>query len=208
MPSLVIIGFPVSTYVRAVRMLCEEKGVPYVLDPAEPHSRAANALHPYGKVPGMRHGRTELFESKAIATYIDRRFPGRRLLPEEALRAAEAEKWIAFTNQHVYPVMIQGYVIPCMDAGPRGPEARQVAAVLPDIEKQARILDRALAATGYLAGRGLTFADLNLVPIVNYVRMFEEGKAVVGKARNVGAWLERVMRRRSWIRTEPPAAEG
>jgi len=205
MPSLVIIGFPVSTYVRAVRMLCEEKGVPYVLDPAEPHSRAVNALHPHGKVPCMRHGRTELFESKAIATYIDRRFPGRKLLPEDALRGAEAEKWIAFTNLHVYPTMIGSYVIPCMDAGPKGPDESLIAAVLPDMEKQARILDRALAGTGYLAGRGLTFADLNLAPIINYVRMFDEGRAVVAKARNIGNWLERVTRRRSWLRTEPPA---
>jgi glutathione S-transferase len=206
MPSLVIIGFPVSTYVRAVRMLCEEKGVPYLLDPAEPHSRAVNALHPYGKVPGMRHGRTELFESKAIATYIDRRFPGRKLLPEDALRAAEAEKWIAFTNHHVYPTMIHGYVIPCMDAGSSRPDARQVAAAMPDIEKQTRILDRALGATGYLAGRGLTFADLNLAPIVNYTRMFEDGKSMIARARNVGAWLERITRRRSWLKTEPPEA--
>ena len=29
MPAVEIIGFPQSTYVRVVRMVCEEKGIPY-----------------------------------------------------------------------------------------------------------------------------------------------------------------------------------
>jgi len=206
MPSLVIVGFPISTYVRTTRMACEEKGVPYILDPAEPHSKTANALHPYGKVPGMRHGKTALFESKAIATYIDRKFPGRRLFPEDALRAAEVEKWVSFTNLHVYPTMIGDYVIPLMTAG-KSKGGAEIEAVVPEIEKQSKILDKALASTGYLAGRGLTFADLNLLPIINYVRMFEEGKGIVGRAKNLSQWFEKNVKRRSWLRTEPePAA--
>lgn len=38
MTDLTIIGVPFSNYVRSVRMLCEEKGVPYALEPAAPHS--------------------------------------------------------------------------------------------------------------------------------------------------------------------------
>ncbi len=204
MPSLVIVGFPISTYVRATRMACEEKGVPYTLDPAVPHSKAVNALHPYGKVPGMRHGKTTLFESKAIATYIDRKFPGRKLFPDDALRAAEVEKWIAFTNLHVYPTMIRDYVIPCMDKGEKGLDRNKLETVVPDMEKQVRILDKAVAPTGYLAGRGLTFADLNLLPIVNYARMFEEGKAIIGRAKNLTQWFEKNIKRKSWLKTEPP----
>jgi glutathione S-transferase len=37
MPKLEIIGFAPSTYVRVVRMACEEKGVDYELKPAPPH---------------------------------------------------------------------------------------------------------------------------------------------------------------------------
>lgn len=199
MPNLVIVGFPISTYVRATRMVCEEKGVPYTLDPAEPHSRAANALNPYGKVPGMRHGKLALFESKAIATYIDRKFPGRKLFPDDAWRAAEVEKWVSFTNLHIYPTMIGRYVIPLMDSEGRA----DVAEVTPDMEKQVRLLDKALAPTGYLAGRGLTFADLNLLPIVNYARLYDEGRAIIGRAKHLSQWYEKSVKRKSWLRTEP-----
>ncbi|MGA9728767.1 MAG: glutathione S-transferase family protein, partial [Methylocella sp.] len=39
--------------------------------PAKPHSPEVNAIHPLGKVPAMRHGQFQLFESKAIVTYAD-----------------------------------------------------------------------------------------------------------------------------------------
>ncbi|HXW25654.1 MAG TPA: glutathione S-transferase N-terminal domain-containing protein, partial [Xanthobacteraceae bacterium] len=74
MAKVEIIGMPQSTFVRVVRMTCEEKGIPYELTVARPHSPEINAVHPFGKVPGMRHGDVELCESKAIATYLDRSF--------------------------------------------------------------------------------------------------------------------------------------
>ena len=56
MANLEIIGFPQSTYVRVARMACEEKGVAYDLRPAPPHSPEVLAIHPFGKIPAMRHG--------------------------------------------------------------------------------------------------------------------------------------------------------
>src|SRR6266705_500882 len=88
MAKLEIIGMPQSTFVRVVRMTCEEKGVPYELTVARPHSPEINAVHPFGKVPGMRHGDIELCESKAIATYIDRTFDGTKVMPEDPARTA------------------------------------------------------------------------------------------------------------------------
>jgi glutathione S-transferase len=40
MATLQIIGAPQSNFVRAVRMLCHEKGVEYELDPARPSAVA------------------------------------------------------------------------------------------------------------------------------------------------------------------------
>ena len=86
MSTLEIIGVPRSSYVRVVRMACEEKGVPYVLQEEIPHSPAVNAIHPFGKVPVMRYGGVELYESKAIVTYIDRTCPGPKLIPDDPER--------------------------------------------------------------------------------------------------------------------------
>ena len=43
---LEIIGAPQSSFVRTVRIACEEKGVAYRLTPAMPHSAAVLAVHP------------------------------------------------------------------------------------------------------------------------------------------------------------------
>ena len=71
MPALEIIGAPQSNYVWAVRMVCEEKGVPYAHKPERPHTPDVDAIHPFGKIPVMRHRDVTLCESKAIASYID-----------------------------------------------------------------------------------------------------------------------------------------
>ena len=85
MADLEIIGVPQSNYVWAVRMACEEKGVPYVHTPVRPHTPDVDALHPFGKIPVMRHGDVTLCESKAIVTYIDRVFDGPKVIPEEPI---------------------------------------------------------------------------------------------------------------------------
>jgi hypothetical protein len=92
MARIEIIGGPHSSYVWVVRMVCEEKQVPYDLTIAAPQSPESHAIHPLGKIPSMRHGEVALFESKAIATYIDRAFPGLRLIPDDAFGMAEVEQ--------------------------------------------------------------------------------------------------------------------
>ncbi|MGH7881209.1 MAG: SRPBCC domain-containing protein, partial [Candidatus Binataceae bacterium] len=89
-----LIGSAQSSFVRIVRIACHEKGVAYRLTPARPHSPEVNAIHPLGKIPVMLHGRCQLFESKAIATYIDRAFPGPKLFPDDAVSCAQIEQWV------------------------------------------------------------------------------------------------------------------
>src|SRR6516164_1377962 len=76
MPTLQIIGAPQSNFVWACRIACGEKGVPYELLPVFPHSPEVDAIHPFGKIPVMRHGDVTLCESRAILYYIDHAFPG------------------------------------------------------------------------------------------------------------------------------------
>jgi glutathione S-transferase len=49
-------------------------------------------------MPVMRHGDVELFESKAIAAYLDRRFPGPTVFPSDPLLGALTEQWVSLVN--------------------------------------------------------------------------------------------------------------
>jgi glutathione S-transferase len=206
MANVEIIGFPESTYVRTARMACEEKGIAYDLRRAPPHSPEVLAIHPFGKIPAMRHGDFELFESKAIATYLDRTFPGPRLLPEEPRAAALAEQWISAVNTVMDRTLIRtylfSYIFPKTADGK--PDRAAIDEVMPAVREQIGILDKAVAKTGYLAGDSFSFADINVLPILFYLRNFPEGGQAIAEAKHLAAYYDRHAQRPSFRNTIPP----
>jgi glutathione S-transferase len=89
MATLEIIGSIRSTYTRVACMVCEEKGIDYVLTEKPLHAPEILAIHPFGKMPVLRHGDVELFESEAIATWLDRSFPAAGIRHESIMHANE-----------------------------------------------------------------------------------------------------------------------
>ena len=205
MAQLQIIGAGVSNYVRSCRMLCFEKGVAHDHLPERPHSPPVAAIHPYGLIPVLRHDALELFESKAIMSYIDRVFPGPKFMPEDPAEMALTEQWIAFTNHKIDRSMVRDYVVQYRFADKaKGPDMGRINAALPDIERQAKYLDAALGRTGFLVGAGLTMADINLLPMLYYTRMLGEGKAIVDACPNLVAYIERLSALPSFQATGAP----
>ena len=111
MAELQIIGAPQSNYVCVTRIACREKGVPYTLVPARPHSPEVDAIHPFGKIPVMRHGDVTLSESRAICYYIDHAFDGPPLAPRDPVLGARAEEWISLVNTHIDPLLVRQYLL-------------------------------------------------------------------------------------------------
>ena len=205
MPALEIIGAPQSNYVWVVRMVCEEKGVPYEHKPDRPHSPAIDAIHPFGKVPVMRHGDVTLCESKAIATYIDRVFDGPKVIPEEPKAAAQVEQWVSLGNTEFDKLMIRQYVVGyAFPKEPGKPDMAAIGAAAEKMKPQVQILDRAVAGTGHLVGDSLTLADINILPMLFYANRFDEGKALLGAANNLAAYMERHFKRPSFQKSKPP----
>src|SRR3954468_16323719 len=205
MPALEIIGAPQSNYVWAVRMVCEEKGVAYDYKPERPHTPAVDAIHPFGKVPVMRHGDLELCESKAIATYIDRVFDGPKVIPEDARRAAQVEQWVSLGNVEFDKLMMRQYVVGYVfPKEPGKPDMAAIGEAAQKMKQQVEVLDRAVAKTGHLVGDSFTLADINILPMLFYVNRFEEGKAMLGAAKNLSAYIERHFARPSFQAAKPP----
>jgi glutathione S-transferase len=205
MPALEIIGIPQSNYVWAVRMVCAEKGVTYDFKPERPHSPGVDAIHPFGKVPVMRHGDVELCESKAIATYIDRVFDGPKVIPEDPAKAAKVEQWVSLGNVEIDKLFIRQYVVPYVfPKEPGKPDMGAIKAAAEKMKPQVEVLDKAVAKTGYLAGDSFTLADINILPMLFYANRFDEGKALLGAANNLAAYMERHFARPSFQASKPP----
>jgi glutathione S-transferase len=202
-----IIGSSRSTYTWAVRMVCEEKGIDYVLNETPLRSPELFAVHPFGKMPVLRHGDVEIFESKAIATYLDRSFPGSSVFPADARQAALTEQWVSLVNTTVDRTFVRtylyAYIAPRTPDG--SPDRGAIDAVMPEVRQQLAVLDKAVARTGNLVDDVFTFADINLLPILFRLRQAPEGAEALGKATHLAAYLERHAERPSFARTIPPS---
>ena len=202
-----IIGSQRSTYTRAACMVCEEKAIEYVLTETPLHAPEIFAIHPFGKMPVLRHGDVELFESKAIATYLDRSFPAPFVFPSDPHLAALTEQWVSLVNTVIDRTLIRtylfAYIVPKLAGG--APDRQAIDAVLPAVHEQIGVLDKAVARTGYLVGEEFTFADINLLPILHRVRQAPEGRRAVAAAKHLSRYYERHATRPSFERTNPPA---
>jgi glutathione S-transferase len=207
MPKPEIIGSARSTYTRVVCMVCEEKGIDYVLTERPLGAPEIRAIHPLGKMPVLRHGDVELFESKAIATYLDRSFPGPHVFPSDPRLAALTEQWVSLVNTVMDRTLIRTYLFAyiAQRTSDGKPDREAIEAVMPALREQLGILDHAVAETGHLVGDQFTFADINLLPILHRVGQAPEGAEALAAAPHLAAYYERHAARPSFTRTIPPS---
>jgi glutathione S-transferase len=202
-----IIGSIRSTYTRTACMVCQEKAIEYVLTERPLHAPELLAIHPFGKMPVLRHGAVELFESKAIATYLDRSFPAPFVFPSDPRLAALTEQWVSLVNTVIDRTLVRtylfAYIAPKTADG--SPDRQAIAAVMPAVREQIGVLDKAVARTGYLVGEQFTFADINLLPILHRVRQAPEGAEALAAATHLTRYYDRHAARPSFERTNPPA---
>lgn len=192
MQAVDIHGFAGSTYVRTARMTCEEKGVPHRLVPLEFRADSHHALHPFLRMPILTAGKQRLYETLAIASYIDRTGKGPSLQPDDAAAHAEMLQWISVCNDYLYNdvirVMLQSET----------PSAVEQATARRDLE----VVDRSLFGRKFLTGANLTLADLFLAPIVAYA-MSKPCKKLFGGLESLHQWHERMAERPSFQATAP-----
>ena len=90
MPTLYGVGL--SPFVRKVRVVLAEKGIPYDHDPVMPGNPDPEfrKMSPLGKVPGFRDGNHAFSDSSVICQYLERRHPEPALYPKDAYELARA----------------------------------------------------------------------------------------------------------------------
>jgi glutathione S-transferase len=78
MADVVLHGFHRSTYVSIAKLVLTAKGVPFLFHDTEQAMGTANGwtLHPFDRVPVLTHDGFTVFETAAIAAYVDEAFFG------------------------------------------------------------------------------------------------------------------------------------
>jgi len=214
MSDPVVYGFPRSTFVNIVRLVLMHKDIPYVFHDLESVMGKSEhlALHPFNRVPILKHGDFTVYETSAIVSYIDEAFEGSRLTPPEVRTRARMNQWISVVNSYLYPYMIfhvthERLVFPELGIAS---DEKVVAHALPKVELGLSVIERELAhGKDYLLGSELTLADYYLLPCTFAFSLTEEGRAMYPKFPAFCRWRERMeglpttLKLRAVVRREP-----
>ena len=144
-------------------------------------------LHPFGRVPAIRHGDFHLYETQAILRYIDATFAGRALQPREPQAIGRMNQVIGINDWYLFPQVARVIVFERI-VGPalfgKTPDEAAIAAALPDARLCLGELDRLLGDQKHLAGDEFSLADVLLAPQVYYLAATPEGASILdGHAR-------------------------
>jgi len=202
MADVTVYGFPISTYVNIVRLVLTEKGVPFLFHDLEPEMGGPGhlALHPFGRVPILEHAGFRIYETSAIALYVDEAFDGPSLQPADLRRRADMHRWISLLSGYFYPYMAfhlghERIVYPALGIAP---DEKVVAAALPKIAACLQVMEAELAANGdYLVGGEITLADFFLLPSLTTLSRTPEGARMLAPCERIRAWWLRMQGRPS-----------
>src|SRR6266478_3214547 len=108
MSTVTLFGFPRSTFVKVVGLILTAKGVPYTFHDTEDEMYLPIHLqrHPFGRVPALQHDDFVLYETSAIAAYVDDVLPGPKFTPADPRQRARMNQWMCNLNSYFYPEMI------------------------------------------------------------------------------------------------------
>ena len=211
MSNPIVYGPSYSTYVRTARLALEEKGVAYDLKEVDLMKGECQmpdhlARQPFAKVPAFQQNGFGLYETSAIARYIDEAFPGPKLQPADAKKRARMAQIVSIVDSYGYGCFIgkvvwQRVVVP-MQGGK--PDETVIKDSLPHAEKTVAALEALADDQGpYLCGSEISLADLHLGPVIAYFNGTPEGQKLMAGAPKLSRWWKAFSARPSVARTEP-----
>ncbi|MHB1951159.1 MAG: glutathione S-transferase N-terminal domain-containing protein [Acidiferrobacteraceae bacterium] len=198
-------GSLTSPYVRKVRILMKEKGIPCEFMVEDPWSdkTVGAARNPLGKVPVLISDDDRVFyDSGLIVEYLDS-LGGERLIPESGNARWDVLQWHVLGHG-----VIDAAVTRLLET--RRPADQQSAKVIirqeGKIAKALDAADKADKGKAYLIGDRFSLADLSLGLALEYID-FRYPHDWRSSHPRLARWLAGISRRASFAETLPPGME-
>lgn len=197
MSAVVLHGFHRSPYVTIAKLVLTAKGVEYLFHDTEDSMARPGGwtLHPFDRVPVLTHGDFTIWETAAIASYVDDAFCGPALSPAGARERARMNQWISAANSYFHPWIIQHLVNERVVFPELGiaPDEETVAAALPKIRQGLEVLERVLGSgLAFLACERPTLADYFMLPLLTPLGLADEGRAELARVPVILTWMARM----------------
>lgn len=190
-----VYGIPQSTYVRTVRLLLEEAGAEYDLKPVdifsgETKSAEYLAKHPFGKVPTVEMDGETIYETVAIAQYLNTVLAGDKFSPREPLRQARMRQIMAIIDGYLYSPVITSIVIQRLIVPSQGgsTDEEKVKNAIAPAQTALQAIESLTVGSPYLLGNEVTLADFHLIPIFVYFSATPEFETVTAQTPKLRNW--------------------
>ncbi len=209
MADPILYGPAYSTYVRTARLALAEKGVAYdlvevdFLQGAMPAEQLAR--HPFGKVPAFEHDGFKLYETFAIARYVDAAFDGPSLQPAAPRELARMTQVVSVLDGYTYAPTVGGVVIQRLVQPMLGGTTDEavVEAALPAVRTAMAALEALIGDQPWFAGDALSLADLHAAPIFAYFTMTPDAGPILADKPGLHRWWEAMQARDTMAATQP-----
>ncbi|MAZ02586.1 MAG: glutathione S-transferase [Sneathiella sp.] len=202
--KLELFSYKFSVYARIVRIVLEEKGIDFETHEINPFTSDVPAsyldIHPFKRVPAIRHGAFTLYETGPVTQYLDETFNGPSLQPDTAFERARMRQIIAIIDSYGYWPLVRKVFSSTfkeeIDETMLNKGLQESAPVLAALEKLVR-------DARYIAAPSYSLADAHLIPMIEYFLMVPEGAAMFSRYPKLIHWWDHVKERPSTISTLP-----
>lgn len=183
--TLIVYGSTLSPFVRKVRVVLIEKGVPYELDQVNPFSPPPGFLEisPLKRIPVLRD--TEISEpntlpdSSVIADYIEHKYPNPPLYPRDAFARARTLWFEEYADTALAQAVGLGLFFERIIKKiiGRQPDETLVAETLKEkLPKLFDYLEREIGSKSFLVGDAFSIADIAVA--THFVSFAHAGEAL------------------------------
>ncbi|MEM6838086.1 MAG: glutathione S-transferase family protein [Cyanobacteria bacterium P01_C01_bin.120] len=205
MAQFTIYGPTLSTYVRTIRMIFEETDTPYELESIDIFKGEQNvpdylAKNPFGKVPTLAVDGQYLYETNAIAEYLDASLNDSGFTPHDLMTQARMRQIMGIVASYLYAPAIGTIVIQRMMVPRQGGESdiAAIEAAVPKTQTALKAIADVANFSPYLLGTEPTLADFYLMPVMFYLSNTPDWEAAIGPVPQLKSWWEAVRQRPSF----------
>ncbi|MEH2264340.1 glutathione S-transferase family protein [Nostoc sp.] len=151
-----------STFSQRTRVVLLEKGIDFSSTEIDLQNKpdGYTQISRYGKVPAIKHGDIEIYESAIINEYLEEVFPEPALLPRDPGAKAIARIWIDYANTRFVPAFNK--FLRGKDAQEQGQGQREFLESLLYIEQEG--IGKLSGNGPYWLGEQLSLVDISFYP--------------------------------------------
>ncbi|MEH2332109.1 glutathione S-transferase family protein [Nostoc sp.] len=189
-----------STFSQRTRVVLLEKGIDFTPIEIDLQNKpdGYTQISRYGKVPAIKHGDVEIYESAIINEYLDEVFPEPPLLPRDPAAKAIAQIWIDYANTRLVPAFNK--LLRGKDSTEQEQGRKEFTEALLYIEQEG------LGKGDYLLGDQFSLVDISFYPWFERLPLLEHFRkfALPAETPRLQTWWNLVRDRSSIQAVENP----